>query len=291
MDCPAAFSAACHRPVRGPRAVREEPHGRAERWGSKLKQYLEGLGRFAGNFVDSVGGIGMMFCKTVVYTFTPPIKLKNIFKQMEFVGVQSLFVVILTGFFTGGVLALQGFDALKRFGAESMVGPTVALSMARELGPVLTGLMVTGRAGSAMATELGTMRVTEQIDALSTMAINPVRYLVVPRILAGILMFPVLTIVTDFVGVLGGYMVGVKLMGINSGVYVGRTIDFVEVSDISVGLYKAVVFGLLSTLVACYYGFYTTGGAEGVGKAATNSVVTGCVLILISDYFISSFMT
>ncbi len=256
-----------------------------------MKQYLEGLGRFTGGFIDSVGGIATMFFKTVAYTFTPPIKPRNIFKQMEFVGVQSLFVVILTGFFTGGVLALQGFDALKRFGAESMVGPTVALSMARELGPVLTGLMVTGRAGSAMATELGTMRVTEQIDALSTMAINPVRYLVVPRILAGILMFPVLTIVTDFVGVMGGYVVGVKLMGINSGVYIGRTIDFVEVGDIAVGLYKAVVFGLLSTLVACYYGFYTSGGAEGVGKAATSSVVTGCILILISDYFISSFMT
>jgi phospholipid/cholesterol/gamma-HCH transport system permease protein len=256
-----------------------------------LKQYLEGLGRFAGSFINSVGLVATMFLKTLVYTFTPPIKFKNIFKQMEFVGVQSLFVVILTGFFTGGVLALQGFDALKRFGAESMVGPTVALSMARELGPVLTGLMVTGRAGSAMATELGTMRVTEQIDALSTMAINPVKYLVVPRILAGVLMFPVLTIITDFVGVLGGYMVGVKLMGINSGVYIGRTIDFVEVGDISVGLYKSVVFGLLSTLVACHYGFHTTGGAEGVGKSATSAVVTGSVLILISDYFISSFMT
>ncbi len=256
-----------------------------------MKQYLEGLGRFAGSFIDSVGLIATMFLKTLVYTFTPPIKFRNIFKQMEFVGVQSLFVVILTGFFTGGVLALQGFDALKRFGAESMVGPTVALSMARELGPVLTGLMVTGRAGSAMATELGTMRVTEQIDALSTMAINPVKYLVVPRILAGVLMFPVLTIITDFVGVLGGYMVGVKLMGINSGVYIGRTIDFVEVGDISVGLYKSVVFGLLSTLVACHYGFHTTGGAEGVGKSATSAVVTGSILILISDYFISSFMT
>ena len=256
-----------------------------------MKQYLEGLGRFAGSFINSVGLVATMFLKTLVYTFTPPIKFRNIFKQMEFVGVQSLFVVILTGFFTGGVLALQGFDALKRFGAESMVGPTVALSMARELGPVLTGLMVTGRAGSAMATELGTMRVTEQIDALSTMAINPVKYLVVPRILAGVLMFPVLTIITDFVGVLGGYMVGVKLMGINSGVYIGRTIDFVEVGDISVGLYKSVVFGLLSTLVACHYGFHTTGGAEGVGKSATSAVVTGSILILISDYFISSFMT
>jgi phospholipid/cholesterol/gamma-HCH transport system permease protein len=256
-----------------------------------LKEYLESLGRFAGGFVNSVGLMVMMFIQAATQAFTPPIKFRNIFKQMEFVGVQSLFVVVLTGFFTGGVLALQSFDALKRFGAESMVGPTVALSMARELGPVLTGLMVTGRAGSAIATELGTMRVTEQIDALTTMAVNPIKHLVVPRIIAGILMFPVLTIITDFMGVLGGYMVGVKLMGINSGVYIGRTIDFVEVNDISIGLYKAVVFGLIATLVACYNGFYTTGGAEGVGKAATNSVVTGCVLILTSDYLLSSLMT
>jgi phospholipid/cholesterol/gamma-HCH transport system permease protein len=189
------------------------------------------------------------------------------------------------------VLALQSFNALKRFGAESMVGPTVALSMARELGPVLTGLMVTGRAGSAMATELGTMRVTEQIDALFTMAVNPVKYLVTPRIIAGVVMFPLLTIVTDFVGVIGGYLVGVKLLGINPGVYIGRTVDFVEIDDIMVGLFKAVFFGMITTLVASYNGFYTTGGAEGVGRAATSSVVMGSILILVSDYILTSFVT
>ena len=162
--------------------------------------------------------------------------------------------------------------------------------MARELGPVLSGLMVTGRAGSAMATELGTMRVTEQIDALQTMAVNPVKYLVVPRVISGICMFPVLTVIANFVGVIGGYVVGVKMLGINSGVYIGRTIDYVQIGDIFSGLSKSLVFGLISTLVACYYGFYTTGGAEGVGKAATSSVVLGSVLILVSDYLMSSFM-
>ena len=255
-----------------------------------MKAYLESLGRSAEGVINTAGRMGIMLFQAVMYAFVPPVKFKNIFKQMEFVGVQSLFVVVLTGSFTGMVLALQSFNALKRFGAESLVGPTVALSMARELGPVLTGLMVTGRAGSAMATELGTMRVTEQIDALFTMAVNPVKYLVVPRVLAGVLMFPILTIITNFVGVVGGYMVGVKLLGINPGVYIGRTIDFVQVDDIMAGLIKSVVFGLITTIVACYHGFYASGGAEGVGKAATSSVVLASVMILVSDYLMSSFM-
>jgi len=255
-----------------------------------VKYYLERIGLAADRFIKAAGAMTIMLALALRFAFTPPFKIKNIFKQMEFVGVQSLFVVVLTGSFTGMVLALQGYNALKRFGAESLVGPTVALSMARELGPVLTGLMVTGRAGSAMATELGTMRVTEQIDAIETMAINPVKYLVVPRILSGILMFPVLTVVTSFVGVVGGYIIGVKMLGINPGVYIGRTIDFVNIEDLFSGLAKSVVFGLITTLVACYHGFYAKGGAEGVGKAATSSVVTGSVMILISDYIISSLM-
>jgi len=255
-----------------------------------VKSYLERIGLTAGEFIKGAGSMTIMLLTAIRFAFTPPFKLKNIFKQMEFVGVQSLFVVVLTGSFTGMVLALQGYNALNRFGAESLVGPTVALSMARELGPVLTGLMVTGRAGSAMATELGTMRVTEQIDAIETMAINPIKYLVVPRLLAGVLMFPLLTVVTSFVGVVGGYIIGVKMLGINPGVYIGRTIDFVNVQDIFSGLAKSVAFGLITTLVACYHGYYAKGGAEGVGKAATSSVVTASVMILISDYIISSIL-
>jgi phospholipid/cholesterol/gamma-HCH transport system permease protein len=255
-----------------------------------MREFLESLGKLAQRVINSTGLMFIMLSQAVLYTFTPPVKFRSIFKQMEFVGVKSLFVVILTGSFTGMVLAYQSFNALKRFGAESLVGPTVALSMARELGPVLTGLMVTGRAGSAMATELGTMRVTEQIDALHTMAVNPIKYLVVPRLLAGIFMLPFLTIVTDFVGVLGGYFVGVNLLDINPGVYMGRTMDYVTVDDIFYGLYKSVVFGLIISLTACYNGFYATGGAEGVGRAATNAVVLGCVLILCFNYIFTSIM-
>ena len=255
-----------------------------------MRDFFERLGLYTENVLNNIGLMCSMLFKSFVLAFTPPFKLRNVFKQMEFVGVQSLFVVILTGAFTGMVLSLQSYTALKRFGAESMVGPTVALSMARELGPVLTGLMVAGRAGSAMSTELGTMRVTEQIDALFTMGVNPVRYLVVPRMIAGMLMLPLLAIVTDFVGVIGGYLVGVKFLGINPGVYIGRTIDFVTVGDIFDGLIKSLFFGLIIALTACYNGYYTTGGAEGVGKAATSSVVQGCVLILISDYLLTSLM-
>ena len=255
-----------------------------------MREFFESIGKWAGMIVSSAGGMALMLFQAIMWMFIPPLKVRNIFKQMEFVGVKSLFVVVLTGAFTGAVMALQSYNALKRFGAESLVGPTVALSMARELGPVLTGLMVTGRAGSAMATELGTMRVTEQIDALYTMAVNPVKYLVSPRILAGVLMLPVLAIVTDFIGVVGGYVVGVKMLGINSGVYIGRTVDFVKPQDIFDGLIKAAVFGLILSLVACYHGFNTVGGAAGVGDSATKSVVLGCVLILMSDYFLTSVM-
>lgn len=255
-----------------------------------MREFLEKIGMTTRVVVEVSGRMAIMLFQALMWMLVPPFKWRNIVKQMEFVGVQSLFVVVLTGSFTGMVLALQSYTALKRFGAESMVAPAVALSMARELGPVLTGLMVTGRAGSAMATELGTMRVTEQIDALTTMAVNPVRYLVTPRILAGILMLPVLAVIANFVGIVGGYLVGVKMLGINSGVYIARTVDFLRFGDIMDGLIKAVVFGLILSLVACYYGFYASGGAEGVGKAATRSVVLGCVLILASDYVMTSFM-
>jgi len=255
-----------------------------------MKEFFEKLGLMGERFINVSGQMVIMLAQSVYYLFIPPYKLRNIFKQMEFVGVKSLFVVILTGAFTGMVLAMQSYNALKRFGAESLVGPTVALSMARELGPVLTALMVTGRAGSAMATELGTMRVTEQIDAMFTMGVNPVRHLVVPRIVAGLTMLPLLAVVTDFVGVVGGYLIGVKLLGINPGVYIGRTIDFVNVDDIMYGLTKSFFFGIIITLVASFQGFNTTGGAEGVGRAATNAVVLSCVLILISDYMLTSLM-
>ena len=220
----------------------------------------------------------------------PPLKLPLIFKQMEFVGVKSSTVVILTGASTGAVLALQTYYGFSKFNAETMVGAIVTLSMTRELGPVLTSLMVTARVGSAMATELGTMRVTEQIDALEVMAANPIKHLVVPRLVATVLMLPVLTVICNFVGVLGGYFVGVNVLKINPGLFMSRVYEMVKVVDLFNGLIKSAFFGLILSLVACYKGFSTTGGAEGVGRAATQAVVLSSVLILISDYFLTAIM-
>jgi len=206
------------------------------------------------------------------------------------VGVRSISVVVLTGTFTGMVLALQSYYGFRKFGAEGLVGTTVALSMARELGPVLTSLMVTARAGSAMAAELGTMRVTEQIDALTVMAVDPVGYLVIPRVLASFVMLPILCVVSDFVGVVGGYFVGVKLLGINHGVYVENTVKYVEWGDVTNGLIKAACFGLILSAISCYKGFHASGGAQGVGRATTEAVVLSSVMILVSDYFLTAIM-
>ena len=231
-----------------------------------------------------------MLAESILLGFRPPFKLNYIFKQMEFIGVHSVFVVILTGIFTGMVLALQSYYGFRKFGSEGLVGATVALSMTRELGPVLTSLMVTGRAGSAMAAELGTMRVTEQIDALTVMALNPIKYLVTPRVIAAFFMLPLLTVIADFVGIVGGYLVGVKLLGINEGAYIDKMIKFVELNDIYNGLVKAAVFGIILSIVSCYKGFYTKGGAEGVGRSTTEAVVVSSVTILVTDYILTSFM-
>ena len=187
-----------------------------------VKEFFIPVEMFAAEF----GGIWIMLMTAAYWMFRRPLRINAIFKQMEFIGVKSLWVVIVTGGFTGMVLALQTYYGFRRFSSEGLVGTTVALSMTRELGPVLTGLMVTGRAGSAIAAELGTMRVTEQIDALTVMALNPVKYLVVPRVLASLLMLPILTVIADFMGIVGGYFVGVKLLGINEGIFIGRMVKY-----------------------------------------------------------------
>lgn len=253
-------------------------------------KYFEALGGYILRAIEEMGQILLILLSAITWAFRPPFRIRAIIKQMEFVGVNSLFVVILTGAFTGMVFTLQSYYGFSLFGAESMVGPTVALAMTRELGPVLTSLMVTGRAGSAMAAELGTMRVTEQIDALYVMAANPIKYLVVPRIIAGLVMLPILTVVANFVGVVGGYLVGVKLLGINAGLFIGKTVEIVDLADILNGLVKAGVFGVIMALIGCYKGFYTKGGAEGVGRATTEAVVMASVLILISDYIMTAIM-
>ena len=248
------------------------------------------VGRRALAFLSELGGILLMFFQSMAWTFTPPFRLRNLIKQMEFIGVKSLFIVVLTGVFSGMVLALQSYHGFRKFGGGSLMGGIVALSLALEKGPVMTALMVNARAGSAIAAELGTMRVTEQIDALQMMAINPVQYLVVPRIWAGVLMLPLLTAINILVGIIGGYFVGVILLKINPGVFMDKMINMIELSDLVQGIVKSVFFGLILTLIGCYKGYNTYGGAEGVGRATTEAVVISSVCILIGTYVLTSLL-
>ena len=252
--------------------------------------WLEDIGLAVAHFIEEMGRIMVFFIETLLWLFRPPLYLRNIFKQMEEIGVNSVGVVIIMASFTGMVLALQSYTGFKRFNAESLVGTVVALSMTRELGPVLTGLIVAGRAGASMAAELGTMRVTEQIDALATMATNPVKYLAVPRVIAGFIMLPLLTIISNMLGIFGGYLVGVKVLDANPVVYMRRSFDYLEMNDVFSGLFKAAIFGLIIAVISCYKGFYAAGGAEGVGKATTGAVVISMMLILISDYFLTAIL-
>jgi phospholipid/cholesterol/gamma-HCH transport system permease protein len=196
-------------------------------------------------------------------------------------------VVGLTALFTGMVLALQSYTGFARFQAEGAVATVVVLAITRELGPVLAGLMVAGRIGAAMAAEIGTMRVTEQIDALSTLATNPLKYLVVPRLIAGLTMLPLLVLVADIVGVFGGFLVSVYQLNFNPAVYLSKTWEFLKVVDVVSGLVKASVFGFFVALMGCYHGYHSRGGAEGVGTATTNAVVSASILILLSNYLIT----
>jgi len=255
-----------------------------------INRFLEVVGRRASGFLAEVGSVLIFLLQTLRWTFSPPFYWKSVLKQMEQIGFNSIPVVITTALSTGMVLALQSYTGFKRFGAETLIGTVVSLSMTRELGPVLTGLMVAGRAGAAMAAELGTMRVTEQIDALSTLATNPMKYLVVPRFIASTVMMFFLTILGVMIGIIGGYFVGVKVLDTNPVTYIDNSIDFTEVTDIWYGLIKALVFGAVIGLIGCYKGFHTEGGAEGVGKATTGAVVVSCMLILILDYFLSALL-
>jgi phospholipid/cholesterol/gamma-HCH transport system permease protein len=213
---------------------------------------------------------------------------RHILKQMNFIGARSSFVIVLTAGFTGMVLALQGYYTLAKFGSEGMLGVAVALSLIRELGPVLSALMVTGRAGSAISAEIGIMRITEQIDALETMALEPFKYLVSPKLVASVLAMPLLCAIFDVVGIWGGYLVGVKLLGVNPGAYFGEMEKSVEWKDVYSGMIKSLCFGVIIAWVCCYKGYYTGHGAEGVSRSTTSAVVMSSVLILIWDYFITS---
>lgn len=248
------------------------------------------VGQSALEVLDTFGFFSLFFTRAMKTLFSTRLHLRKVFQQMEHIGVDSLNIVVLTGAFTGAVLALQTYIGLKRFGAEGNIGPIVALSLTRELGPVLTGLMVTGRAGSSIAAEIGTMEITEQIDALKTLCIDVNQYLIVPRIVASTIILPFLSLFSMFCGICGGYVIAVHALGLNGVEYINQIKQFLELSDITGGLFKSSVFGLILALVGCYKGYFTRGGAKGVGIATTQSVVVSSILILISNYYLAALL-
>lgn len=239
---------------------------------------------------DAFGRYTLFLAEMFKTLFSTKLKVSKLFAQMERIGVQSFPISALTGFFAGAVLALQTYSGFKQFGSENMIGPVVALTMTRELGPVLTGLMVTGRCGSGIAAELGTMRITEQIDALQTLCINNFQYLIIPRVLAATIILPFLTMFSMFIGMLGGYFVCVHVFHLNPVDYVEGIKDFLEVFDLFGGLIKSAVFGFILSSVGSSKGFNTLGGAKGVGISTTQSVVIASIAILISNYFLSALL-
>ncbi len=249
---------------------------------------LESLGRLTLYIVQSLGRFGRFLAQAAALTFVPPLKVGRLAGRIYFIGFKSLTIVILTGAFTGMALGLQVFLTLQRVGSEAFVGPAVGIALVRELGPVLTAVFVTGLAGSALTAELGIMRITEQIDALMVMALNPMRYLVVPAILAGIISFPMLTAIFDVAGIYGGYLVAVILLGMSPGTYFGQMHAFADMADVMVGFWKSLAFGALVPWVCTYKGFHCGHGAEGVAHATTEAVVLSCVLILVFNYFLGS---
>ncbi len=248
------------------------------------------IGRVFLAFLAATGRLALFTASAVSNCVRPPIYWWLIAQQMMRIGYFSLPVVGLTAFFTGGALALQIYMGGSRYGAESFVPNIVVLGITRELGPVIAGLMVAGRVAAAIAAEIGTMRVTEQIDALTTLSTNPIRYLVVPRVVAAVATLPLLVLVADAIGVLGGYVVGTRSLGFNGAIYIKNTVDFVTNDDVRSGVIKVAVFGFIIAVMGCYHGFNSKGGAQGVGAATTNAVVTSSILILAANYFLTSML-
>ncbi len=245
------------------------------------------LGASVLGLVEYIGELGMFAASGISHVFRPPYYPRQIGRAFMEIGYFSLPVVALTALFTGMVLALQSYTGFSRFGAESAIASVVVLSVTRELGPVLAGLMVSGRAGAAMAAELGTMRVTDQIDALSTLSTDPMKYLVAPRLLAGAIALPLLVLLADILGVMGGYLVGVYKLGFSSGGYLTSTFSNLQAQDVISGLIKAAVFGFVIALMGCFNGYRSRGGAQGVGSATTSAVVSASILILALDYVLT----
>ncbi|MBA3814137.1 MAG: ABC transporter permease [Alphaproteobacteria bacterium] len=251
---------------------------------------LASIGRVFLSFLASIGRLTLFLTHALSQGLRPPYYSRQLVRQFFEIGYLSLPVVGLTAFFTGMVLALQSYTGFSRFNAENAIASVVVLSITRELGPVLGGLMVAGRIGASIAAEIGTMRVTEQIDALISLSTSPQKYLIAPRLLAGVIVLPLLVIVADTIGVLGGYVISVYRLDFNSAAYLKQTFDFMHMEDVTSGLIKAAVFGFIIALMGCYHGFNSKGGAEGVGKATTQAVVSSSILILIANYFLTSLL-
>lgn len=252
---------------------------------------VENLGKFVLDVTEGWGKSWIFLWRTILGIFTPPFRLYLFISQLFQIGVNSSLVIALIGIFTGAVLAVQGEYTLAKFGATAYTGSAVALSLIRELGPVLTALMVIGRAGSAITAEIGIMRITEQIDALRSMAVDPMKYLMAPRFLAGLIAMPLLTCVFIVIGIFGGYVVGVGLLGLSAGTFMSQMISSVGLVDVYSGFIKSIVFGFIFGWVSCYKGYTCGFGAVGVNKATTQSVVTASVAVLVVDYFLTSILT
>jgi phospholipid/cholesterol/gamma-HCH transport system permease protein len=249
--------------------------------------FLASIGHSTLALLRGTGRLTLFGLTTLSHLFRPPFYPVELGHQLLRIGYFSLPVVGLTALFTGGALALQIYAGGSRFSAETVVPSIVAIGIVRELGPVLGGLLVAGRVSSSIAAELGTMRVTEQIDALTTLSTDPMKYLVLPRVLAAVLTMPVLVAIGDIIGIMGGYLVGVARLGFNPGTYLQNTVDFLEVHDVTSGLYKAAVFGFVLALMGCFHGYHSGRGAQGVGQATTNAVVTASILILVANYLLT----
>jgi len=249
--------------------------------------FLAVIGRFAISGFAEVGRVILFTLQVLKHCVTPPVYVGSIFRQMLHIGYFSLPVVGLTAIFTGAALAQQIFVGTERFNAESAVAGVTVIAIVRELGPVLAGLMVAGRVSSAMAAEIGTMRVSEQIDALVTLSTNPFKFLIVPRVYAAVITLPLLVIIANIIGVFGGYLIGTLKLGFNPASYLQVTVDYIEFDDIQSSLVKAVIFGFIIAIMGCYQGFKSRGGAEGVGAATTNAVVTAFIMILLANLIIT----
>jgi phospholipid/cholesterol/gamma-HCH transport system permease protein len=259
-----------------------------------LKNPTIAVGRYSINFIQDLGRIALFFMKGFVLIFSLPLQINKVLQQVYFIGMKSIFVICLTGAFTGMVLGLQGYYLLVKYGSTGVLGSAVALSLIREMGPVLTAIMVIARGGSAMAAEIGIMRISEQIDALETMDVDPIRFLVSPRIAAALISFPLLTALFDVVGILGGYLTGSVLLGLNPGLYFARVESSVAMVDVTGGFIKSLVFAVIVVSICCYQGYSTHTraefGAKGVSQSTTSAVVLSCVLVLIADYTLTTFL-